>query len=274
MIDLHCHMLPGIDDGAPDIGTALAMARIAVRDGIRIAACTPHIYPGMYENTAESIRQGAESFRAELAAAGIPLEISYASDTHVMPDLLERLQSGTVPTFNGGSYFLLEPPHHVAPPNFEEFVYRVIGAGYVPIVTHPERLHWIEDHYQTFARLARQGVWMQITAGSLTGRFGAAAKYWGERMLDEGLVHILATDSHDVEHRPPLLGEGLEAARRIVGAEEADRLVNERPAAALNNDDPLRVTPIPACASGHRRRVKSFFARMARYIDARLFSRC
>jgi protein-tyrosine phosphatase len=264
LIDLHCHILPGIDDGAPDLEAALEMARIAVEDGIHTLACTPHIYPGMYENTAEHIRQATEAFRDELAVAGIPLQITYASDTHVMPDLLDRLKSGTVPTFNGGRYFLLEPPHHVAPPNFEDFAYRVIAAGYVPIVTHPERLHWIEDHYRVFVRLAQQGVWMQITAGSLTGRFSDAAKYWGLRMLREGLVHILATDAHSIEHRPPLLAEGVAAARRLVGAEEADQLVNGRPAIVLNNRDPMLAAPIPALAAGKKHSGQSFFARIFR----------
>ncbi len=268
MIDLHCHMLPGIDDGPTDIGTSLAMARAAVADGIRIVACTPHIYPGMYENTAEGIHHATDAFRAELATAAIPLELTFAADTHAMPDLLGRLQSGSVPTFNGGRYFLLEPPHHVAPPNFEEFVFRLVAAGYVPIITHPERLSWIEQDHTVFWRLARKGVWMQITSGSLTGRFGSAAKYWGERMLDEGLVHMLATDAHSLDYRPPLLAEGMEAASRWVGAEEARRLVEERPAAVLRNEDPVRVSPIPACAQNDNPPARSFLAKMLNYIGA------
>lgn len=269
MIDLHCHMLPGIDDGAPDLESALAMARIAVEDGIRTVACTPHIYPGMYENTAESIRQAVVAFRGELAAAAIPLEITYASDSHAVPGLLERLQSGTVPTFNGGRYFLLEPPHHVAPPNFEAFVLSLVAAGYVPIITHPERLYWIDGQYPIFERLARQGAWMQVTAGSLTGRFGDAAQYWGERMLDEGLVHVLATDGHSVDRRPPLLAEGVEAAKRWVGAEEAQRLVSERPAAVLRDDHPMDVAPLPVRASGERHPERSFIGRIKGYLDSR-----
>lgn len=264
MIDLHCHLLPGIDDGAPDIDTALAMARIAAGDGIRTTACTPHIYPGLYENTSAGIRQAVESFRAELVAAGIPLQITPAADVHVVPELLERLQSGMAPTFNGGRYFLLEPPHHVAPPNFEDFVFRLLAAGYVPIVTHPERLSWIEQNYAVFVQLAEKGAWMQITAGSLTGRFGSSARYWAERMLDEGRVHVLATDGHDVARRPPLLAEGMEAAMRWVGKEEAMRLVTERPAAVLDNVDPGRVSPIPALVEDDRRSGASLLGRIAR----------
>ena len=266
MIDLHCHMLPGIDDGSPDIETSLAMARIAVEDGIHTVACTPHIYPGMYENTAQGISEATDKFRISLKAANIPLEITYASDSHATPDLLERLHAGIIPTLNGGRYFLLEPPHHVAPPNFEDFVFRLMADGYVPIVTHPERLHWIEESYEVFVRLARKGAWMQITAGSLTGRFGNSAKYWGERMLDEGYVHILATDSHGVDRRPPLLKEGMEAAKPWVGAEEAKRLVIDRPQAVLNNQDPGEVFPIPASAGRAAREPASFVSKLLKML--------
>jgi protein-tyrosine phosphatase len=261
VIDLHCHMLPGIDDGAPDLSVALEMADIAYRDGIRTLACTPHIYPGMYENSAESIRLATDAFRTQLADAGIPLELTYASDTHVVPDLIDKLRLGQVPTFNGGRYFLLEPPHHVAPPNFEQFVFSIMAAGYVPVVTHPERLSWIEEHYQVFKTLSLRGAWMQVTAGSLTGRFGGAAQYWGERMLDEGLVHILATDAHSPKRRPPLLAEGMEAAKRWVGAEEAVRLVNDRPKAILDNIDPAQV-PLPDGKAKPVIRKSGFFAKM------------
>ena len=98
-------------------------------------------------------------------------------------------------------------------------------------------------------RLAKRGVWMHITSESLTGRFGPNAKYWGERMLDEGYVHILATDAHGVRNRPPLLAEGQRAAEKWVGKEEALRLVFERPRAIVDNTPPKQVSPIPALAT-------------------------
>jgi len=266
MIDIHCHMLPGIDDGAPSLEVALDMARIAVKDGITELACTPHIYPGMYDNDAKSISQATENLRCALAEAGIPLKLTYAADTHVMPDLVEKLQQGTVPTFNGGRYFLLEPPHHVAPPNFEDFVFRLMVAGYIPIVTHPERLSWIEQDYAVFGRLAKHGAWMQLTAGSLTGRFGSDARYWGERMLDDGLVHVIATDAHGTQRRAPLLAEGAAAAGKWVGADEAARMVLERPAAALSNTEPALVTPIKSLIAGNPKSSSSFFGTIKSWV--------
>lgn len=238
LIDLHCHLLPAIDDGATDIQVSLAMARAAVADGVRITACTPHIYPGLYENTRQSISAAITSLRHALAEEEIPLQIVIGADTHLVPGLLTRLRNGEVPTIADSAYLLLEPPHHIAPPGFEQAVFELAAAGYVPVITHPERLTWIGDHYEAFRRLVQGGAWMQVTAGSLTGRFGADARYWGERMLDEGLVHLLATDSHGMGRRPPLLAEGRHAAAKWVGAEEATRLVVDRPRCIINNAKP------------------------------------
>lgn len=245
MLDLHCHMLPGIDDGAVDLEMSLAMARIAANDGIRTVACTPHIYPGLYENTASGIRAAVVAFQAELDEREIPLHLLVGADVYLEPDLAGSIKAGRVPTLAGSRYLLLEPPHHVAPPHLEESVFQLMLAGYVPVITHPERLSWIEDHYPVFERLAKAGSWMQITAGSVTGRFGRRPKYWAERMLDEGLAHILATDSHHPRHRPPLLAEARDAAASRVGAIEANHLVTTRPQGIVDNADPATLPPVP-----------------------------
>jgi protein-tyrosine phosphatase len=261
LIDLHCHLLPGIDDGAPNIETSLRMARIAAEDGIEVMACTPHIFPGVFENDSAGIRQHVARLQTRLNQEGIPLRLSWGADAHVAPNLLARLKAGTVPSLHDSRYFLLEPPHNVAPPNFEAFVFNLIAAGYVPVITHPERLTWIEDHYQVFVDLAHRGAWMQITAGSLCGRFGESACYWAERMLDEGLVHILATDAHSPEKRPPLLAEGMRAARRWVGAEEARHLVDTRPRGILADTPPEDLPPMPALGAAQPK-AKSWLARL------------
>jgi protein-tyrosine phosphatase len=264
MIDLHCHMLPGIDDGATDLATALEMARIAAADGISVAACTPHIYPGMFDNDTAGIVQAIGALQAELDGAGIALELTAGADAHVTPELLSRLKAGTVPCLGNGRYFLLEPPHHVAPPRFGEFVFNLLTSGYIPVVTHPERLTWIAAHYPMFDELVRQGAWMQVTSGSLTGRFGKDARYWGERMLDDGLVHILATDAHSTRRRPPLLAEGRDAAARRVGAQEALNLVEIRPLGILQNLPPENLPPLPRTRHSSGRDRPGFFHRLFR----------
>ena len=245
MFDLHCHLLPGIDDGAADLDTAIGMARMAVADGIETIACTTHIYPGMYDNTAAGIGAATARMQGELDRRGIPLQLRFGADVYLEPGLAASIRGGRVPTLGGSRYLLLEPPHHVAPPNFEQAVFDLVVAGHVPVITHPERLTWTHDHYAVFARMARNGAWMQVTSGSLVGRFGHAAQRLGERMLDDGLVHILATDAHDLRRRPPLLAEGRERAARHVGDVEALHMVSTRPRGMLEDVAPDALPPLP-----------------------------
>jgi protein-tyrosine phosphatase len=269
MIDLHCHMLPGIDDGAADLQTALAMAEIASDDGIVMTACTPHIYSGLYENTGLGIQRAVADFRIRLQEAGISLRLTYGADVHLAPNLVVGLRNQSIPSLHGSRYFLLEPPHHVAPPRLEATVFELVAAGYIPVITHPERLSWIEDHCDIFYKLVQKGAWLQVTAGSLTGRFGMAAKYWAEYLLDEGLTHLLATDAHGIAGRPPLLAEGRQAAERWVGIEEAQHLVITRPQGILDNQDPFQL-PIPPAMKEISDLKSSLFQRLFKRVRGRL----
>ena len=246
MIDLHSHILPGIDDGSKSLEMSLAMARIAVDDGITQMACTPHIYPGLYMNDKDGITAARDALQMELDQHGIALKLTTGADVHLVPGLLEGLRAGKVPTLHNTRYVLLEPSHHVAPPRFAESVFQLVAAGYVPVITHPERLTWIEDNYQVFVDMTRQGAWMQVTSGALTGLFGARAKYWGERFLGEGLTHILASDAHSSGRRVPVMSEAKAIAERMLGRDEAELLVIGRQTALMQDASPAIVPPLPA----------------------------
>ncbi|MDQ2702462.1 MAG: capsular biosynthesis protein [Pseudomonadota bacterium] len=246
-------MLPAIDDGAPDLATSLEMARMAHADGIRTVACTPHIYPGLYENDATGIRAAIAELQKKLDEEGIGLHLVEGADVHLDTDLAGAIRNGRVPTIAGSRYLLLEPPHHVAPPGFESRVFELMTAGITPVITHPERLSWVEDHYDLFMRLVDRGAWMQITAGALTGRHGRRPKYWGERFVGEGKAHLLATDAHDTRRRPPFLAEAREAAAVLVGRDEAHHLVVTRPAGIVANDAPDALPPLPQAAKSPSR---------------------
>lgn len=246
MIDLHTHILPGIDDGAKNLDVSLEMASIAVADGIHTMACTPHIYPGMYMNDGPGIALARAALQAEFDQRGIALQLVVGADVHLVPGLLAGVRDGSVPTLNGSRYLLLEPSHTTPPPRFEDAVFSLVAAGYIPVITHPERLTWVESHYPVFLRLIEQGAWMQVTAGALTGAFGRRAQYWGERFLGEGHTHILASDAHTAGRRRPQLQPALRIAERLLGKDEAARLVAERPQAILDNRSPSEVAPLPA----------------------------
>ena len=261
MIDLHCHMLPGVDDGAVDLDTALEMARVAVADGIKVTACTPHMMPGIYDNTGPQVRAAVVKLQAALDEAGIPLRLTTGADVHLQQGLSAALREGRILSLSDSKYFLFEPPHHTAPPRLEDAVFDVMAAGYHPVVTHPERLTWIENHYDVICKMSHAGAWMQITCGSVTGRFGRRPKYWAERMLDEGRVHILATDAHNLRSRSPQMAEARDAVAERLGEQAALDMVLTRPAGILENA-PVSSLPPTVRAEASEPAAAGFFQRL------------
>ena len=269
MIDLHTHILPAIDDGAKTLEVSLEMARIAVSDGTSVMACTPHIYPGLYMNDSPGIHAARDKLQHALDTFHIPLKLVVGADAHLVPELLDGLSKGRVPTLHGSRYFLLEPSHHVAPPQFENSVFQIMAAGYVPVITHPERLVWIEHHYPAFLELARRGAWLQLTAGSIVGKFGKPARYWSEKLLGDGVVHLIASDAHNTSKRNPVMSDALPTLESALGKEEAQRLVLDRPRAILDNKDPGEVAAVPGLADSsksHLRAGQPWFKRWCRRV--------
>jgi protein-tyrosine phosphatase len=244
LIDLHSHILPGVDDGAPDMATSLEMARLAVADGIEVMACTPHFMPGLYDNSAVDIRRRVAALNQKLIEEDIELALVVGGDAHIRPDFLDCLRADTILRIHDTRYILFEPSHVTMPPRLDELLFNILMAGYVPILTHPERFRWIEGNYPVFQKLVEAGVWMQITAGSLTGHFGKRPRYWAQKMLAEGLIHIIATDAHNTTTRPPIMAGGFDVATQELGLDEARHLVLTRPKAVLDDMPPESVVPL------------------------------
>ena len=221
------------------------MARMEVADGVSVIACTPHILPGVYDNSGPEIRRRVEWLQCELAAAGINCRLVAGCDAHIAPDLLSKLKSGLALGINDGRYVLVEPPHHFVPPNVDRLFFDLLAAGYVPILTHPERMSWADRNDDLLSRLIQSGAWMQITAGSILGGFGQRAKHRAERMLRKGWVHIVASDAHDATQRAPVMRQAFNALCDLVGFEEAENLVDARPLAILENRAPRSSPALP-----------------------------
>ena len=190
-----------------------------------------------------------DRLRSQFEAAKIACRLVPGADVHIAPDLVAKLKSREALSLNDSRYVLIEPPHHVVPPNIDQFFFNLLAAGYVPILTHPERMTWAERDYHLLVRLVQSGTWMQLTAGSILGKFGPRSKKLSERMLREGLAHIVASDAHDPIVRPPLMGEALQALRSFVGEEEALNLLRVRPQAILDDATPSEIPSVPALAS-------------------------
>lgn len=237
MIDLHCHVLPGFDDGAADWLTAVKMCRMAAQDGITCIVATPHVYRGLFPTPSmEAIENAREELR-NLCKKGLieNLELLIGSDCHLHAELAENLREGRVPTINGGRYFLLEPPSDNIPPHMDHFLFDILLAGVTPIITHPERNRVFTRQPELLHHLVEGGAYAQVTAASLVGGFGSSVRKTAEEMVGLGLVQMIATDAHDPERRPPVLSEARRVAAEIVGEDLATRMVEEVPRAVIEN---------------------------------------
>lgn len=233
MIDLHSHILPEIDDGATSMDVALDMARWAVEDGVEVMACTPHFLPGVYDPDAAHVLTRVDELNDRLIEAGIDLAVVAGCEAHVRPDMLRRLKAGQILTLHGGKYVLVEMPPTTLPPHMDRFFLDLIAAGYKPIMAHVERYRWTERSMPFIQNLVLAGVLMQVTAGSFFGDYGRSASDLSARLLDMGLVHLVASDAHDLTRRPTGLSKAWNFVKGARGIEEAQMIFRRRPEVIL-----------------------------------------
>jgi protein-tyrosine phosphatase len=241
VIDIHNHILPGLDDGAKDMPEALAMAEMAASDGITHIVCTPHAFPDVYFPELERVREAFGAFKASLAETRIPMDLFLGHDIHLVPEPLDWLKSGRVLTLNGGRYCLVEPPEFFSPAELESILFVLRREGYRPIITHPERYAAFLDAPGLVDRLAEQGNFMQVTAGALRGRFGRPAQAFCRRMARRRLIHLVASDAHSPRRRHPGLRKAFLVLREWAGDEDANTIM-ENAAAVLEDRD---IAPFP-----------------------------
>lgn len=232
MIDLHCHFLPGIDDGPETMAQALDLARAAANDGITHSVLTSHVDPERYANQLSNLGVAIKSFSKELEAAGIPLNVRLGGEARLCPELIDLIADNQVPFLgevDGWRILLLEFPHQMIPVGSDRFVYRLLKQKIRPLIAHPERNKAVMAQPQRIQEFIDAGCWLQITAGSLAGRFGDLAQRVAFQLIEEGFHCVAATDAHNLSSRPPLLSEGRDALTNRYGAEVAHRMVVERP---------------------------------------------
>ena len=232
MIDLHCHLLPGIDDGPETLEQALEMARIAVANGIEEAHVTPHLHPGRWENDLPKIAAAVESYRAALATAGIPLKLGFAAEVRLDYEIVPLIEAGRVPflgTLEGYKVMLLEFPHSHVPIGADKFVAWLLAHNIRPLIAHPERNKGLMRDPAKLEPFVREGCLLQLTADAVAGNFGELCALRAREFLEHGWVSVLASDAHDTTDRPPRMAPGRDAAAKIVGDEEALRMTRGTP---------------------------------------------
>jgi protein-tyrosine phosphatase len=236
MIDLHCHLVPGIDDGPATLEESLAMARLAVAGGISAARTTPHIHVGRWDNDLAKIAAAVAALRAEIERAAIPLELSYAAEVRLDYDILPMIEEGRVPflgTVDGQRVLLLEFPHSHVPVGADKFVAWLLRHNIRPMIAHPERNKELMVNPARLLPFVNEGCLLQLTADALAGEFGELARKRSVEFLEHGWVTVIASDAHDTVNRPPRMAAGRDAAAKVVGAEAADQLVQMMPGRIL-----------------------------------------
>lgn len=233
-VDLHCHILPEMDDGACSWDAALAMARMAVADGITTLVVTPHQLGGFSANRGDAIRRQTDRLQQMLDDRGIDLTVLPGADVRIEPGMIAKIRKGDVLTLaDRGRHVLLELPHEVYLP-LDRLLGELKRAGLTGILSHPERNQGILARPGLVPSLVQAGCLIQITAASLLGGFGSRSRSLAEMLVKQGLVHFVSTDAHNTKSRPPLLSEAYDCVAALTSRATADQWFCHNPAAVAD----------------------------------------
>lgn len=233
MIDIHNHILPGIDDGAESIDDAVTLLRLAIDDGINHLVCTPHIHPGRYQNSLSNIQEVFTQFCALPEIMELPIQLAVASEIRLSDEILILHRQNQLPYI--GQWFntdvlLLELPHERLPMGVSSLMGWFRQQGVTPLIAHPERNRELMRCPEAAVQLVEQGALFQVTAASLTGRFGEKVQSFTHWLLQRGLVGFVASDAHHAVKRPPSMSKAHRVLSKTYGEQVANELCRDNPA--------------------------------------------
>ena len=253
MVDLHCHILSGMDDGARSFDESLAMAEMAIADGITHVVATPHASPEFRFDYA-NVKREAEKLQAAL---GNRLNLATGCDFHLSPENVGALKKMRSPfCIHQKDYLLVEFNEFAIPPAMDQTLYEIQLAGLRPIITHPERNGILRAQPERLEKWIRNGCYGQVTGGSLTASFGSNVEATSLEWIGRGLVHFIASDAHNTTSRPHRLRAAYEVVRKEFGREKAEALFVENPLAAF---DGRSLPHVPDVTDAPQRKRKRFW---------------
>jgi protein-tyrosine phosphatase len=249
MIDLHTHILPGVDDGVKTMDDAVAFARVAAEDGVHTIVATPHYREGFYLNTRPDVLAGVAVLNDRLREEKIPISVLPGAEVHISADLVTRVKSGDAPTLaDNGRTVLFELSMNQYPLDLENLVFQMRLAGLQILFAHPERIRYFQDDLARYEAVIRLGAFGQLTTGSVNGLFGEDIAEFSEELARKRLVHVIASDAHNTRGRPPVISRCLDR-----------RMTEDFPKAFIEGRDP-ELPPAREEAPGRR----SFLSRVFR----------
>jgi protein-tyrosine phosphatase len=252
MIDLHCHYLPGIDDGAQTLEESLELARSAVAAGIKTAVMTPHVHPGRYENNSSSIRKLCVAFQRVLDHKEIPLDIRAGGEVRISAEIIAMVEDSEVPflgTLEGYSIMLLEFPHSHLLVGADKLINWLLGRRIRPLIAHPERNKDVMRNIEKLAPFINMGCMTQLTGASILGQFGKPAQECAQKLIDRGWATVVATDAHNLRHRPPNLDLAYKTLSEMRGEAFARQLTIDMPAKIISGNNRLSKHESPKAAA-------------------------
>jgi protein-tyrosine phosphatase len=227
MIDVHCHILPGIDDGAQNLTDSIELINIAISDGITHIVATPHIHPGRFDNNIATINTAYNKLVEWIKHTNTPIKLSTAAEVRISVELLSMLESNVIPyvgQWEGDNVMLLEMPHSHILPGSDKLIKLLLNNNIRPLIAHPERNKEIMADPSKIQPFIDQGCLLQVTAGSLVGRFGDSAQAIALQLCEQNLVTLIATDAHNKKHRPPKLAEAYTLLDKEIGGSYSQQL--------------------------------------------------
>jgi len=226
MIDIHCHLLPNIDDGSGSWEESLQMVEIAVQDGITGAVATPHWIQGTtWQPRPDYVRSLVAEFNDKIAERGIDFRVYAGMEVGIIPDLPRLVASGEILALADGDFVLIEIPFYSLPIGLDEVISGIGSIGKTAVLAHPERSRDFQRKPDSMIRLAGMGALVQVTAGSLAGSFGDSARKCALEFANLDVLHFVSSDSHSTKHRRPVVSKGLSVLEKHIGKEKVEEIV-------------------------------------------------
>lgn len=235
MVDIHSHILPGLDDGSGDMDTTIKMLENAERCGTKAIIATPHYYRGYFENGYEEVSRLVELLKVDTASRGMNMDIYPGQEVFLDKHTVEMYKKGYIGGLNGSRYLLVELPMQDYEASFLDIVYELRLLGAVPVIAHPERYTYIMDDIKVINPFVEEGCLFQINTGSITGIFGKPVQKTAKVLIENGLCNFVASDAHSNHKRCTGLSDAFEIVRRISGT-AADNAVRNSELVLMDGD--------------------------------------